>query len=589
MANLPPGIVYLAQRLPYFCFPLGVVYALLTVFEVALPRWARFICYALSFPLSLMIQVQCTDFINNRAAKKHGAVIPPRTGDPSLGGVLSLLATIKAFKSGYPGDGLSDIFSRVGNTINMRILFKDRIFTTEPEYIKAVLATQFDEFEKGATLCDNFHSLLGTGVFASDGDMWKFHRSMTRPFFSRDRISHFDIFDRHADDALKLMKARFRQGHPVDFQDLVGRFTLDSATEFLFGKDVRSLSASLPYPFFAPLSQSDSESASNEFARAFGEAQLETALRTRFAGYWPLFEFWTDRTKAKMITVRKFLDPILAKAAESAGKRPIGKGKTREVQEGETLLDHLVCYTDDQNVLRDEIMNLGVAGRDTTAATLTFVVYMLSQHPDVLRRLRNEILERVGMTNRPTYNDFRDMKYLRAVINETLRLYPPVPLNARACKNGAVWRSKTPGGQDYYIPPKARIVYSVFLMHRREDLWGPDAQLFDPDRFLDDRMQRYLTGNPFIFLPFNAGPRICLGQQFAYHEVSFFLVRLLQSFSEIRLNTEAQPAECRPPQSWKEESSIKAREKVMLKTHLTLYSYGGLWIDMKEASAVEEV
>ncbi|KAK0231517.1 cytochrome P450 monooxygenase pc-3 [Armillaria fumosa] len=589
MVNFPPGIVFLAQHLPYFFFPPGVVYALLTVFQVALPRWARFICYALSFPLSLMIQVQCMDFINSRSAKKLGAVIPPRIGDPSLGGVFSLLALIKAFKSGYPGDGLSDIFSRVGNTVNMRILFKDRILTTEPEYIKAVLATQFDEFEKGPTLCDNFYSLLGTGVFASDGDMWKFHRSMTRPFFSRDRISHFDIFDRHADDALKLMKARFKHGYPVDFQDLVGRFTLDSATEFLFGKDVRSLSASLPYPFYAPLSQSDTESASDEFARAFGEAQLETALRTRFAGYWPLFEFWTDRTKAKMVTVRRFLDPILAEAVGDAGKEQIGVGKTREVQEGETLLDHLVCYTDDQNVLRDEIMNLGVAGRDTTAATLTFVVYMLSQHPDVLRRLRNEILEKVGMTNRPSYNDFRDMKYLRAVINETLRLYPPVPLNARACKNGAVWRSKTPGGQDYYIPPKTRIVYSVFLMHRREDLWGPDAQSFDPNRFLDDRVQRYLTGNPFIFLPFNAGPRICLGQQFAYHEVSFFLVRLLQSFSEIKLNTEAQPSECRPPPSWKEESGIKAREKIMLKTHLTLFSYGGLWIDMKEASAVEEV
>lgn len=104
MANLPPGIVYLAQHLPYFFFPPGVVYALLTVFEVALPRWARFICYALSFPLSLMIQVQCMDFINSRSARKLGAVIPPRIGDPSLGGVFSLLALIKAFKSGYPGE-----------------------------------------------------------------------------------------------------------------------------------------------------------------------------------------------------------------------------------------------------------------------------------------------------------------------------------------------------------------------------------------------------------------------------------------------------------------------------------------------------
>lgn len=71
-------------------------------------------------------------------------------------------------------------------------------------------------------------------------------------------------------------------------------------------------------------------------------------------------------------------------------------------------------------------MNLGVAGRDTTASTLTFAVYMLSQHPQVFNRLREEILNKIGPSRRPTFDDFRDMSYLRAVINETLRLYPPV-------------------------------------------------------------------------------------------------------------------------------------------------------------------
>jgi len=96
----------------------------------------------------------------------------------------------------------------------------------------------------------------------------------------------------------------------------------------------------------------------------------------------------------------------------------------------------------DPVILRDEIMNLAVAGRDTTASILTFTVYMLSQHPDILRRLREEILIKIGSSRRPTYDDFRDMKYLRAVLNgalskscqnfpltamvETLRLYPPV-------------------------------------------------------------------------------------------------------------------------------------------------------------------
>ena len=80
----------------------------------------------------------------------------------------------------------------------------------------------------------------------------------------------------------------------------------------------------------------------------------------------------------------------------------------------------------DYNIIRDETLNILLAGRDTTACTLTFAVYRLSEHPDVLKRLREEILSVVGPTRRPTYDDIRNMKYLRAVINETLRLYPPV-------------------------------------------------------------------------------------------------------------------------------------------------------------------
>lgn len=119
-------------------------------------------------------------------------------------------------------------------------------------------------------------------------------------------------------------------------------------------------------------------------------------------------------------------------------------------------------------------------------------------------------------------------------------------------------------------------------MHRRTDLWGPDALEFDPDRFLDERLHKYLTPNPFIFLPFNAGPRICLGQQFAYHEVSFFLVRLLQKFSSISLSAEGQPPHARPPPEWKTGGGRKAVEKVQIKTHITLYVHEGLWVTMAE-------
>ena len=151
-----------------------------------------------------------------------------------------------------------------------------------------------------------------------------------------------------------------------------------------------------------------------------------------------------------------------------------------------------------------------------------------------------------------------------------------------------------------------RTPYSVFHMHRRKDLWGPDgtsksfiqittnlfvvALEFDPDRWLDHRLHKYLTPNPFIFLPFNAGPRICLGQQvcfplqsfvdhnshtfyqFAYNEVSFFLTRFLQNFSSVSLAPDAQPPSSRPPAEWAGAPGRKGIEKIVAKSHLTLYA-----------------
>ena len=105
---------------------------------------------------------------------------------------------------------------------------------------------------------------------------------------------------------------------------------------------------------------------------------------------------------------------------------------------------------------------------------------------------------------------------------------------------------------------------------------------FDPERFLDAR-HKDVSKNPFNFLPFNAGPRICLGQQFAYHEVSFFLIRLLQQFSAITHDLEAQPPEHRPPAAWKGAEGPKGRDKIRMKTTVTMSVEGGCWVRMEEA------
>ncbi|KAF8600072.1 CYP63 cytochrome P450 monooxygenase-like protein [Ceratobasidium sp. AG-I] len=496
----------------------------------------------------------------------------------------------------YCGGHWPAFLEQYGNTFDIRLLGGDVIFTTEPEHMKMILSTQFTSFEKGKGFKNKVFSVLGTGIFNSDGDMWKFHRNISRPYFTRDRISHFDLFARHSDSAINKLLARLSEppkpGQPsaVDFQDLVARFTLDSGTEFLFGRDVHSLDAPLPYPKESPMDDSAS------FAAAFGRAQELLVLRASWVYFWPWIEMFWDRTAKDMKVIDAYVRPILKEKLEEKRKRGakmkvVGvsekegeKGKMLE-EGGDTLLDHLVQFTDDETVIKDEIVNILVAGRDTTATTLTFAVYLLATNPDVMHKLRQEVFEHVGSSNYPTSDNFREMKYLRAVINETLRLFPAVPANERTAVKSTVFRS---GGKAFYIPAGANISYSVLYMHRRKDLWGPDADIFDPERWIDERLKKYLTPNPFIFLPFNAGPRICLGQQFAYNESSFFLVRLLQRVESIELVPEAHPEGTLPPKEWKEGLGRKAYEQVWPKSHLTMYCNGGLWVRMKEAGPIAE-
>jgi len=265
-------------------------------------------------------------------------------------------------------------------------------------------------------------------------------------------------------------------------------------------------------------------------------------------------------------------------------------GKDEDVNEGETLLDHLVGCTDDRIVIRDECVNILIAGRDTTASTLTFALYMLAQNSHVLQKLRAEVLSHVGKERNPTYQDIRDMKYLRAFINEVLRMYAPVPFDIRASKGATILPSMAPGEKPYYVPPNTHVNYAAYLLHRSKDFWGPTALEFDPERFIDERLGKYLTPNPFIFVPFNAGPRICLGQQFAYNESSFFLIRLLQSFSSFTLARDAQPPDSIPPAEWKNLKGSRAQvEEFWLKSHLTLCVKGGVWVRMEEAKYGESI
>ncbi|PBK72419.1 cytochrome P450 monooxygenase pc-3 [Armillaria solidipes] len=580
---VPPGIAYLTRSsLPLLYLGILVYWAFDSIqhrADISITLWVRLVAAVITPPIVYFCRGSFATFKTRRDAAAKGAIMIPTVQESCF----SIVRSIRySFKNGYPGSFFHNWSNEYGYTFILNLYSERQVVTMEPGHIKALLATQFQDFEKGPITIAAFGSLLGAGVFNSDGDMWKFHRNMSRPLFNKDRIADFDNFERHAVSTISQIKARLGEGFPIDFQDVVARFTFDSATEFLFGKDVESIAAGLPYPAESPLANHPNfvNHPSNLFIRAFSRGLELIAGRVQGGGTWPLLEFWKDNVQPHREAVDRFIQPILTEALDNKSKGI----KTESDEENMSLLDLLVRSTDDAKVIQDELVNILVAGRDTTASLLTFAMYMMCEHPKMVQRLQAEILEKLG-TRRPTYADIRDMKYLRAFLNETLRLYPVNPCDVIV-----------PSRRGYTLPghPKLltfygnRVAYSVFLMHRRTDLWGPDALEFDPDRFLDSRLHKYLTPNPFIFVPFNAGPRICLGQQFAYNESSYYLIRLLQTFSSFSLAMDAQPAEGIPPKNWtKMPGTTKGREKIMLGFHLTMYAKAGLWIRMKEVN--EEV
>ena len=218
---------------------------------------------------------------------------------------------------------------------------------------------------------------------------------------------------------------------------------------------------------------------------------------------------------------------------------------------------------------------------------------------------------------------------MRAVLNETLRLFPPVPLNVRESRPEPVslppaQQASFPGAKSIptpkehlYMPGSTPIMFMPLLMQRNPDLWGPDADVFDPDRWLDPKRISIVTANPMMYTPFSAGPRIvsslsprllrrlviasegifslnviffspfviqCVGQNFAYNEASFFLVKLLQQFDSFTLAPEFQPEGSLPPTTWKQKQGRQAIEKIWPSAALTLYVKGGLWVRFGKAA-----
>lgn len=356
--------------------------------------------------------------------------------------------------------------------------------------IEHILVTEPAAFHKDAFTHD-LRRVLGTGLLTSEGEQWRRHRKLLAPSFQRREIAGYA--------AVMAERAEsFVAGHAGMAFDMHGELmhlTLDILVRALFGTEV---------------------------SRA---ADVATLLDQLMADYVPAVQVWRITlpdwfpvpSRRRLEEVGRKLDTILLdlmaarRSAPSAG----GNGEAK----AQDLLSRLMCARDaDGNLseaaVRDEAMTLFLAGHETTALAVTYALHLLARHSREGAMVERE-LARVLAGRTPEFDDLPALSYTRAVLDEALRLYPPAWAMGREPLEDTVVAG-------IHVPKGSQIVLCSWVMHR-------DARFFpEPERFWPERWLEAAPPPRFAYLPFGAGPRICIGNHFALAEATLILATILQ-------------------------------------------------------------
>lgn len=465
------------------------------------------------------------------ALYRSGAHLAPYKGDGYLGFLL-IRQIIDARKTGNVVDFLLLRFKLLSlETLRFKIVGIPMISTKDPENIKAMLATQFNDFALGIRH-KQFKIVLGDGIFTLDGAGWKHSRAMLRPQFAREQVGHVQSLEPLVQNLFSLIKET--KGQAFDIQPLFFKLTIDSGTQFLFGETCDSLREDDPN-----FTSTDGlcPRVKREFPSSFNTSQSYLFSRGMLQSFYWIVNNQEFRTANK--TVHRFTDHYVQKALNATPDEV-----EKITGDGYVFLYELAKQSRDPKVLRDQCLNILLAARDTTAGLMSFLFFELARNPEVFKKLREEIVMNFGEgedvnLREITFESLKKCEYLKWVLNETLRMYPSVPQNFRVATKDTTLPHG--GGADgmspIFVPKGTNVTYTVFATQRLERLYGKDADVFRPERWGEPEVKKVGWG----FLPFNGGPRICLGQQFALTEASYVTVRILQVFKTIISHDEKYP------------------------------------------------
>ncbi|XP_027108178.1 cytochrome P450 704C1 isoform X1 [Coffea arabica] len=397
--------------------------------------------------------------------------------------------------------------------------FRNEVYTSDPANVEYILKTNFENYGKGLYNYTILKDLLGDGIFTVDGDKWREQRKISSFEFSTRVLRDFSsvIFRRNVAKLANIIREATNSNQTFDIQDLFMKATLDSIFRVAFGVELDSMCGS--------------NEEGKKFSNAFDDASA-MSLRRYVDIFWKIKKALNIGTEAKLKEKIRVVDDFVYKLIRS---------KTEQMHESsddcswkkEDILSRFLQVTEtDSKYLRDIILNFIIAGKDTTAATLSWFIYMLCRHPDIQEKVAREIKEETNgrkttdiaeYTSELSEEALEKMHYLHAALTETLRLYPAVPVDAKICSSDDI----LPDG--FSVKKGDMVAFQPYAMGRMKFIWGDDAKEFRPERWLDVN-GCFRPESPFKFTAFQAGPRICLGKEFAYRQMKIFAAVLSRFF-----------------------------------------------------------
>ena len=435
----------------------------------------RLACAILNCGRSSMVAVNSADLSH----------LPPPPGPPLLAGLRKLRKS--------PPVALLELAREYGDIVRWRGFFP--IYSVNhPDSVRQILTQAWPRYTKNTIDYRVVGRTLGNGLVTNDGEDWARQRRLMQPVFANRAIDKFDIVINDMTAQLATQWAAKRADETVWLDRDMSRVTFQVVSRTLFGADI-----------------DDAADEMVEILHIVNQHPLRlSALATLYPWIPVPSNFRFRRIKQRLNDI---VDGLVA-AHRTSGDE--GRGD---------IVDRLLAARDQDSgegmsktQIRDEIITLMLAGHETSATALTWTFYVLAQHPEIEARLCDELAAQLG--GRPASSaDLPRLPYLKQVVQESMRLYPPVWGIARRCTEETEM-----GG--YRIPQNAYIAITMYVLHRHPDFW-PDAERFDPERFAPNRTE---ARHSYCYLPFAAGPRACIGAGMAMLEIQLVLAQLLQRF-----------------------------------------------------------